>query len=216
MKQADNIKDFRKIFFSDLSSTLAKEGFLYKSSKDLFERKVGEHIFHIYIYMYKRSAFIEVDTQIYYGNQLIEKELKETNVKILNDLICGGNVKFICEYYFKKDFPTIDENLFYDFNCSIEDVFLTWMQYYEDYMKPYLEDCTDPKILNKIVNEERFDTTGMNLTYENRVLKFYFVGKRSGLSNTALKELAGNYEARMIKSNASYLGKFRGLMNQVL
>lgn len=47
--------------------------------------------------------------------------------------------------------------------------------------KLVLKDCTNPVTLNKIVNKERIDTSGLNTSYEKECLDFIMQEKWQGL-----------------------------------
>lgn len=105
------------------------------------------------IYMYKRSTFIEIETKVYYGNKKIEADLKKTGIKVSDDSIVGGSTDFICEYYFKQKYLERYANLIYELNENSTNVVHKWLYYYENYLKVFLKDMSDPITLNKIVNQ---------------------------------------------------------------
>jgi len=216
MDKIENIKDFRDIFVNNISTVLSKECYKYKSSKYLFEKIFEFSIFRINVYYYKRPTFIEIETKAYYGNKNIENKLKNNEIKVLNDTICGGDLRFICEYYFNKKFPEKYSNLIYELNEPVQPLIEKWIKYFNNIIKPFFKDCLDPIKLNKIVNEERINTTGLNLNYENRVLKFYYIGKEAGLNDNKLKELSILYKNEMEKFNAKYLNKYMELIKKEL
>jgi len=118
-----------------------------------FVASVDNNIFQIMIYMYKRSTFIEIETKVYYGNKKIEADLKKTGIKVSDDSIVGGSTDFICEYYFKQKYLERYANLIYELNENSTNVVHKWLYYYENYLKVFLKDMSDPITLNKIVNQ---------------------------------------------------------------
>jgi hypothetical protein len=212
MKIYGTVNGFRDLVIKNISETINNEGYKYIPSKNKFEKVVDKNIFRINLYFYKRTGFIEIDTKIYYGNKHIESKLKNNKIKAFNDVICGGNIKFISEYYFNRKFQEKYSNLIYETNEPPQPLIQKWLGYYFSIIKPFFTDCLDPLKLNKIVNEERIDTTGLNLNYQNRVLKFYYVGKDAGIADDKLKEMALLYKEQMEIIKANYLNKYMELM----
>ncbi|TCC99681.1 hypothetical protein [Pedobacter hiemivivus] len=216
MKEISDLKSFRDAFVGGISLSLEKEGYQYKKSKEVFTKLNNDHQFSIFIYMYRRAGFIEVETRVYYCNTTIEKKLKEIGIKVLDDKVWGGSIKFISEYYFGAEYPDKYTNLIYEFGEETLPLIQTWLAYLSSIIEPFLKDCTNPVILNKIVNEEKIDTSGLNTSYEKRVLRFYYVGKMAGLSDDELRKLFELYENQLIKLNANYLPKFIEMKNKVI
>ena len=216
MKEISDLKSFRDAFIGGISLFLEKEGYQYKKSKDVFIKLNDAHQFSIFIYMYRRAGFIEVETKVYYCNITIENKLKEIGIKVLDDKVWGGSIKFISEYYFGTEYPDKYTNLIYEFGEETLPLIQTWLGYFTSIIEPFLKDCTNPVILNKIVNEERIDTSGLNTSYEKRVLRFYYVGKMAGLNDDELKKLFELYEERLINLDANYLPKFIEMKNKVI
>lgn len=136
-----NIKDFRTLFVEKILDHVSKEGFSYKSNKQLFIKEEREHIFYIYVHMYKRSTYILVETKIYYGNKDINKQIKEIGVSVQNDMICGGEIKFIMEKYFNKPFVEQYNDLVFIFNENPMHLIGKWIFYYKTIIKSFFEDC---------------------------------------------------------------------------
>lgn len=216
MEKICNVKSCQEAFIDGISLSLEKQGYQYKKSKEAFINSYDDHQFSIFIYMYRRADFVEIETKAYYVNKTIEKKLKEIGIKVLDDKIWGGNIKFISEYYFGIEYQDKYTNLIYEFGKEISPLIHTWLTYFSSIIEPFLKECTNPITLNKIVNEERIDTSGLNTSYEKRVLRFYFVGKMVGLSDGELRKLSDLYEDRLINLNANYLSKFIEMKNKVI
>ncbi|UTC68509.1 hypothetical protein E4O06_09245 [Treponema sp. OMZ 789] len=200
-----DIKTFRKLFAEKVLEQIGNEGFVYKSSRELFIKTEGKHQFFIFVYMYKRSTFIEIQTQIYYGDKSMNKELKKLGIKPDNEELCGGNIDYISESYFNKKFTEKYNNLIFMLNEAPNCVIKTWLEYYESIMKPFFEDCLDPQKLHNIINR-KIESAGFAVTYATRIEKFYFVAKNAGLQGDELQELIDRYEDIVIerKSETDY------------
>lgn len=216
MEKISDAKSFQDAFIDSISRYLENEGYRYKKSSGAFIKLNDGHQFSIFIYLYRRTGFIEIETKAYYANIAIEKKLKKIGIKVLDDKIWGGSIKFLSEYHFGVPYPDKYTNLIYEFGEEISTLIRVWCGYFSGTIEPFFKDCTNPVVLNKIVNDEKIDTSGLNASYEKRVLRFYDVGKSAGLSNDELKELADLYENRLIKINASYLPKFLAMKNKII
>lgn len=82
-----DIKTFRKVFAEKVLEHKGNEGFLYKTSRELFIKTEEKHQFYIFVYMYKRSAFIEIQTKIFYGDKSMNEGLNMLNIKPDNEKI---------------------------------------------------------------------------------------------------------------------------------
>lgn len=191
-----DIKTFRKLFAEKVLEQIGSEGFVYKSSRELFIKTEGNHQFFIFVYMYKRSTFIEIQTKIYYGDKLMNKKLKDMGIKPYNEELCGGNIDFISEDYFNKKFPERYPNMIFMLTENPDYVIKTWLGYYESIMKPFFEDCLDPKKLHKVINEDedKYTSKGFAATNNTRIEKFYFVAQNAGFKEKELQELVDKYE----------------------
>jgi hypothetical protein len=215
--QADNIQDFKSIFIGEISSLLQKENYKFKPSKgNKFENDNNDHLYSIFLNFYRRPTFIEIQTQCYYGNSEIERKLKNNYSKYRYKDICGGEVRFICEYFFKQIYEHKYSNLIYFLNTPIDSIINMWLTNYTKYIIPFFQDCSIPEILNKIVNEDRINTTGMNLTYENRVLKALFVGELVNISKDQLIELSNKYENYLREKAFPFLSNFMEVKHNLL
>jgi len=212
------IKIFRKNFTEKVLESINSKGYVYKSSKEAFVKSEGEHQFYVFVYMYKRSTFIELETKAYYGNNIVERELIKTGIKIQNKEICGGGIDFISEYYFSREFPEKYSTLIYMLDDDLSLFVEKWLYYFEDIVEPFFKDCLDPKILNNIVNNAPIDKPALNSSYETRVMKSYFVGKMAGLVNDELLNLLNLYEAELRSwgDDARYLSQFLEMKNQLI
>ena len=208
MNRFTDIKSFRSYFIEEISLTLNKVGYKYIKTKETFVANIDDHIFQIKVYMYKRSTFIEIETKVYYGNKKIETDLKKTGIKVSNDSIVGGETDFICEYYFKQKYLERYSSLIYELNDTSDNIIHKWLYYYENYLKVFLKEMSDPITLNKIVNQGDIEVVGLNSSYESRVLKFYFVGKNAGLNDDELNKLFILYENNLLVNNSRFLSKF--------
>lgn len=210
------INEFRRLFAERVLQTISPQGYVYKKSREVFERIEGEHISYIYVYMYKRSTFIEIETRTFYANKAIARELKERGIQLPYERFCGGGIKFICSYYFKKDFPERYSDLIFMLDENPDRVIDDWLGYFESIMMPFLEDCKNPKSLNHIVNNlSPIGVPGLNATYETRVLYAYFVGKRAGLSEKELLALLGQYEEALKSDDCDYIDQFLKLKQEL-
>ena len=149
-----DIKTFRKLFAEKVLEQIGSEGFLYKSSRELFIKTEGNHQFFIFVYMYRRSTFIEIQTSIYYGDKSMNEKLKALGIKPYNEELCGGNIDYISESYFNKKFPEKYNNLIFMLNEDLNYIIKKWLEYYESIMNPFFKDCLDPKKLHNIINRE--------------------------------------------------------------
>ncbi len=212
-----HIKIFRQLFTDKVLEILSKQGYVYKKSREVFERVVDEHIYNIYVYMYKRSTFIEIETKVFYGNKAFIKELKQKGINLPYNDFCGGDIEFLCSYYFKKEFPEKYDNLIFMLNEDPGFVIKDWLGYYESIMVPFLENCKNSKLLNEMVNNDTIDTVGLNTTYETRVFYSYFVGKRAGVYEEELLKLANLYveEIRSWGVDIAYLEKYIKLKEEL-
>lgn len=203
-----DIKTFRKLFAEKVLEQIGSEGFVYKSSRELFIKTEGNHHFFIFVYMYRRSTFIEIQTRIYYGDKLMNKKLKDIGIKPYNEQLCGGDIDYVCEAYFNKKFPERYPNMIFMLTENPDCVIKTWLGYYESIMKPFFEDCLDPKKLYWIVNEYKIDKPALIPTYNTRIEKFYFVAQNAGLKEKELQELVSKYEIIIeqdtIRANKKY------------
>ncbi|QXU44105.1 hypothetical protein [Pedobacter sp. D749] len=216
MKKAANIIEFKNYFFEGIYELLTKDQFKLLKSKNTFELKTKLHLKSVEIYFYKRHDFIEIETKAYFGNYEVDNLLKSTGVKYLNFDICGGSISHICTTYFNEAFPEKYENLIYDINEDISPVISAWKTYYERYIKNFLNDCTNPILLNHIVNDVDMHVTGLNLSYENRVLKSIPVALLANLSNENLEKLVEEYSNALIEKKAKYSDKFEVVKNKLL
>ncbi|WP_029410644.1 hypothetical protein [Treponema pedis] len=201
-----DIKTFRKLFTEKVLEHIGSEGFLYKSSRELFIKTESNHQFYIFVYMYKRSTFIEIQTQIYYGDKSMNEELKKLGIKPYNEELCGGNIDYISESYFNKKFTEKYNNLIFMLNEDPTCVIKTWLEYYESIMKPFFEDCLDPKKLHNIINR-KIESAGFTPTYDTRIEKFYFVAQNAGLQEDELQELVTKYEIIVEQKQLKYIEK---------
>jgi hypothetical protein len=213
-----DIKIFRENFVEKVLETINNKGYDYKSRREVFVKSDGEHQFYVFIYMYKRNTFIELETKAYYGNKLIENELKAIDIKMQNKEICGGNIDFISEYYFGRKFPEKYSNLIYMFDENISLTIEKWLYYFDDIIEPFFKDCKNPIILNNIVNNAPIEKPDLNSSYETRVMKFYFIGKRAGLTNDELLNLSNLYEAELKSwgNDSKYLSQFLEIKNKLI
>jgi len=213
-----DIKTFRESFAKKVLECINSKGYVYKSSREAFVKSEGEHQFYVFVYMYKRSTFIELETKAYYGNQLIENELKNVGVNMQNKEICGGGIDFISEYYFGRKFPEKYSTLIYMFGEDLSLFIEKWLYYFEDIIEPFFKDCTDPQVVNNIVNNIPIEKSALNSSYETRVMKYYFVGKRAGLTNGELLNLSNLYEAELKSwgDDAKYLSQFLEMKNKLI
>lgn len=204
-----DIKTFRKLFAEKVLEQIGSEGFVYKSSRELFIKTEGNHQFFIFVYMYRRSTFIEIQTKIYYGDKSMNEKLKALGIKPDNEKLCGGNIDFISEDYFNKKFPERYPNMIFMLTENPDCVIKTWLGYYESIMKPFFEDCLDPKKLYWIVNR-KIEVGGFAVTYATRIEKFYFVAQNAGLQGDELQELIDRYENIVIerKSETDYTRQY--------
>lgn len=193
-----DIKTFRKLFAEKVLEQIGSEGFVYKSSRELFIKTEGNHQFFIFVYMYRRSTFIEIQTRIYYGDKSMNEKLKALGIKPDNEKLCGGDIDYVCEDYFNKKFPERYPNMIFMLTENPDCVIKTWLEYYESIMKPFFEDCLDPKKLYWIVNRE-IEVGGFAVTYATRIEKFYFVAQNAGLQGDELQELIDRYENIVIE-----------------
>jgi len=205
-----DIKTFRESFAEKVLECINSKGYVYKSSKEAFVKSEREHQFYVFVYMYKRSAFIELETKAYYGNNIVESELKKTGIKMQNKEICGGGIDFISEYYFGRKFHEKYSTLIYMFDDDLSLFVEKWLYYFEDIVEPFFKDCLDPQKLNNIVNNAPIDKPALNSSYETRVMKYYFVGNRAGLTNDELLNLSNLYEAELKSwgEDSKYLSQF--------
>ncbi|EWH11453.1 hypothetical protein KLA_15690 [Cellulophaga geojensis KL-A] len=212
-----NIKEFNQVFIDRILGTISKQGFNYKKSRKVFECVNGEHLFFVFVYMYKRSTFIEIETKAFYGNKGFTTELKSKGIKLPYKHFCGGQLKFLSEYYLKKDFPEKYSNLIFMLNEEPECVVKDWLDYFDSIILPFLEDCKNPKLLNDIVNNIPIDKVGLNATYQTRVFYSYFVGKRAGLKNDELLKLATQYEEELKSwgEDCNYLDEYLSLKKEL-
>ncbi|MFG0592210.1 hypothetical protein ACF8C4_13900 [Myroides odoratimimus] len=208
MNRFTDIKSFRSYFIEEISLTLNKVGYKYIKTKETFVANIDDHIFQIKVYMYKRSTFVEIETKVYYGNKKIETDLKKIGIKVCDDSIVGGETDFICEYYFKQKYLERYSSLIYELNDTSDNIIHKWLYYYENYLKVFLKEMSDPITLNKIVNQGDIEVVGLNSSYESRVLKFYFVGKNAGLNDDELNKLFILYENNLLVNNSRFLSKF--------
>lgn len=209
MDKANNIKDFKILFLSKVNDRIENYETNFKLSKNKFLSVLNDNDkFSIEVFFYKRPDFIEVETKGLYGNLLIENSLKRNYSKYEYKDICGGNAKFICEYYFKKRYEHQYSNLIYNLDSPISDVVQLWIDNFTTYFQPFFLDCIIPKKLNAIVNGDKIETTGMNLTYKNRVLKSLFVGSQFNMSKEQLLELSEKYEKYLTQERLPYLSDF--------
>lgn len=212
-----NIKEFKEVFTSKVLNKISKQGFSYKKSKDVFERIENEHIFYVYVYMYKRPTFIEVQTKAFYGNKKITKELKSKGIKLPYERFCGGELKFLSEYYLNKKFPEKYSNLIFMLNEEPECIITDWLGYFESIVLPFFEDCKNPKLLNEMINNISIEKVGLNTTYQTRVYYSYFVGQKAGVKNEELLELINQYE-KELKSwgdDCDYINEFLHLKKEL-
>lgn len=216
MEEITDLNSFRNAFIYGLSLSLDNKGYQYKKTKEVFIKLNDDHQFSVFIYAYRRSDFIEIETKAYYSNNAIEKKLKEIGIKVLDDKIWGGSIKFISEYYFETAYLEKYANLIYEFGGDISPLIQTWLAYFSNIIEPFLKDCTNPVTLNKLVNKERMNTCGLSASYEKRVLRFYYVGKMAGLSEAGLRELSDLYEERLKSLNAGYLPKFMEMKSKLI
>ena len=100
-----DVKTFRKLFAEKVLSQIGSEGFLYKSSRELFIKTDREHQFFIFVYMYGRSLFIEIQTQLYYGDKSMNDKLKKIGIKPYNKMLCGGNIDYFVKPILTECFP---------------------------------------------------------------------------------------------------------------
>lgn len=200
-----DIKTFRKLFAEKVLEQIGSEGFLYKSSRELFIKIEGNHQFFIFVYMYRRSTFIEIQTSIYYGDKSMNEKLKALGIKPYNEELCGGNIDYISESYFDKKFPEKYNNLIFMLNEDPNCVIKKWLEYYESIMNPFFKDCLDPKKLHNIINRE-IESAGFAVTYATRIEKFYFVAKNAKLQEEELQKLIDRYENIVVerKSETAY------------
>jgi hypothetical protein len=209
MNKANNIKDFKALFLSKVNDDIKNDDINLKLSKNKFISVLNDNDkFSLEVFFYKKTNFIEIETNGYYGNISIENYLKRNYSKYEYKDICGGNAKFICEYYFKKVYEHQYSTLIYDLDSPISDIVQLWINNFTNYFNPFFLDCIIPEKLNAIVNGDRIETTGMNLTYKNRVLKSLFVGYQGGLSKKQLFELADKYEEYLKQEKLPYLSDF--------
>ena len=206
MDKVNDIKNIQTLFINDIKSFLQKDK--YNLKKNRFIAKSNDNIFSIVLNFYKRPTFIEIQTQSYYGNSRIESMLMETFSKYEYKEICGGDTRFICEYYFKQTYNQQYSNIICNFDTPIIDNIKLWIDNYNKYIKPFFKDCSSPEILNRIVNEEKIDTTGMNLTYKNRVIKSIFIALLSGQSEFYIINLFKKYEDYLEKKQLPFLSDF--------
>ena len=192
-----NIKDFRTLFVEKILDHVSKEGFSYKSNKQLFIKEEREHIFYVYVHMYKRSTYILVETKIYYGNKDINKQIKEIGVSVQNDMICGGEIKFIMEKYFNKPFVEQYNDLVFIFNENPMHLIGKWIFYYKTIIKSFFEDCQNSSMLNKIINGGDLNVSGFSPFYGDKIIYSYFVAKKAGMNEDKLKELLLQYEQNL-------------------
>lgn len=209
-----DVNTFREIFVEQVLNAIVSDGYTYRSTKQMFVKTEKEHLFEIHVYMYKRNTFIEVETKSFYGNSIVDKELKELGIKDCRKLICGGNLNFICESYFNKVFPEKYSNLIYDFTDDVSSVITKWLEYYTSIIKPFFMDCTNPEILNQITNGKP-DCIGFNICGEVKYLKSYFVGKRAGMKDEELMKLYDEYEEELKKFNPKYFSEFMKIKNRI-
>ena len=202
-----DIKTFRKLFAEKILEQIGSEGFLYKSSRELFIKTEGNHQFFIFVYMYRRSTFIEIQTKIYYGDKSMNEKLKALGIKPYNEELCGGNIDYISESYFDKKFPEKYNNLIFMLNEDPNYIIKKWLEYYESIMNPFFKDCLDPKKLYWIVNEYKIDKPALVPTYNTRVEKFYFVAQNAGLKDEKLQELVTKYETIIEQKQLKYTEK---------
>lgn len=200
-----DIKTFRKLFAEKVLEQIGSEGFLYKSSRELFIKTEGNHQFFIFVYMYRRSTFIEIQTSIYYGDKSMNDKLKKLGIKPYNEELCGGNIDYISESYFNKKFPEKYNNLIFMLNENPNYIIKKWLEYCESIMNPFFKDCLDPKKLNNIINR-KIESAGFAVTYATRIEKFYFVAKNAELQEEELQKLIDRYENIVIerKSGTAY------------
>ncbi|MFV0505620.1 MAG: hypothetical protein ACK5L5_02755 [Bacteroidales bacterium] len=192
-----DIKIFKKIFTDSVQNSISEQGYVYKKSKEVFENIDDKHFLSIYIYMYKRSTFIEIETKVFYGNKGITKELKKDEIKFPYEYFCGGGIKFISEYYFKNEFPEKHSNLIFMFDEDPNYIVNDWLKYYNSIIVPFFEDCKSPKLLNEMVNNIAIYKVGLNATYKTRVFYSYYVGKQADLTEVELLKLANQYEQEL-------------------
>lgn len=201
-----DIKTFRKLFAEKVLEQIGSEGFVYKSSRELFVKTEGKHQFFIFVYMYRRSTFIEIQTAIYYGDKSMNEKLKALGVKPDNEKLCGGNIDYISEDYFNRKFPERYNNLIFMLNEDPIYIIRKWLEYYESIMKPFFKDCLEPKKLHNIINRE-IESAGFAVTYASRIEKFYFVAQNAGLKDEKLQELVTKYEIIIEQEQLKYTEK---------
>jgi len=202
-----DVKTFRKLFAEKVLSQIGSEGFLYKSSRELFIKTDREHQFFIFVYMYRRSLFIEIQTQVYYGDKSMNDKLKKIGIKPCNEMLCGGNIDYVCEAYFNRVFPERYPNMIFMLNEDPDCVVKTWLEYYESIIKPFFNDCQNPNKLHWIVNEYKIDKPALVVTYNTRIEKFYFVAQNAGLKDEKLQELVTKYEMIIEQMQLKYTEK---------
>lgn len=207
----NDIKGFRSYFISELDKALKISGYKYIKTRETFITHKNHDIFQISVYMYKRPTFIEIETHAYYGNKKIELDLKNINIKPSSDILVGGNIKFIYEYYFKQPYPERYSNLIYMLNDNPDGLIKKWLHYYEYCLKVFLNEMSDPASLNAIVNKDDLESVGLSASAELRFLKFYFVGKNAGLTEDKLQALFERYEKHLATCNLALLEKLTQL-----
>lgn len=213
-----NIKEFKQIFTDSVLDKLSKNGYRHKKSKEVFERVEGEHVFYLYVYMYRRTSFIEIETKAFYGNKKFTKELKHRGIKLPYECFCGGELEFLSEYYFNKDFPEKYSNLIFMIDEEPEYIIKDWLGYFESIVCPFFEDCKNPKLLNDMINNIPIEKVGLNATYQTRVFYSYFAGQKADIKNEELLELINLY-ANELKSwgdDCDYINDFLQLKNTLI
>lgn len=77
MEKISDVKSCQEVFIDGISLSLEKQGYQYKKSKEAFIKSNDDHQFSVFIYMYRRVGFIEIETKAYYANKTIEKKLNK-------------------------------------------------------------------------------------------------------------------------------------------
>ncbi len=79
-----------------------------------------------------------------------------------------------------------------------------------------MNDCTNPVLLNHVVNDVDMHVTGLNLSYENRVLKSIPVALLANLADENLQKLVEKYCNTLSEKKAKYSEKFEVVKNKLL
>ncbi|GEM_PF-2401035 len=132
-----NIQDFRNEFYFEIKNILEPEGYIFRKSKYDFVKSDQDWKFCINVYCHKWSTSIEIITQAYVGNTLIDKiRNKAIGEKYHQNFVFGGTVEQLSAFKrggWKNQFSSI---LVIN-NSELSGIVKEWKEQYENYIKDF-------------------------------------------------------------------------------